>query len=379
MAEAKNLLGKPETRRFLMDFVKRRVPEAHVDDVVQTVLISALESPSTPATEVELRRWLTGVAKHKIADQHRKSGREQPAELPDIEASPAPVEERSLARWAEGRATASKDAARTLEWMAREGEGEKLEQIAVEENVEPAAVRQRVSRMRRWMKEQWAIELALVAALALVGVMVWQTLRKSSSETPRAETPEEQARDIRKGALRACEERAFEECMRGLDRARELDPEGDRAPEVQGARRAAGEALGISPSSSAPPWTSAPRPQSSLAPVQIDPNQEKRQEKVPVAPNSAAPPVSSMNAPPTPQSTTQQAPTPSLAPAPTTNLNNGPPTTNTSNGPPIQTPTTTAPKPPPMQTPQQVKPQPQSPPPQTQQAPQYPTKSGKPQ
>lgn len=263
---AKNLLGKPETRRFLMDFVKRRVPDAHVDDVVQTVLMSALESAHTPSTETELRRWLTGVAKHKIADQHRRGGREQPAELPDLEAAPPPVEERNLAAWAEGRAKSSKDAVRTLSWMAREGEGEKLEQIAVEENVEPAAVRQRVSRMRRWMKEQWALELALVAALALVGVMVWQTLRTEPSrdEVPRAETPRDRARDLRQEALRACDASAFDACLRQLDQARDLDPDGDSAPEVQGARKAAADAMNARPKGFdvAPPApsTSAPAP-----------------------------------------------------------------------------------------------------------------------
>jgi DNA-directed RNA polymerase specialized sigma24 family protein len=266
---AKNLLGKPETRRFLMDFVKRRVPDAQVDVVVQTVLMSALESAHTPSTETELRRWLTGVAKHKIADQHRRGGREQPAELPDLEAAPPPVEERNLAAWAEGRAKSSKDAVRTLSWMAREGEGEKLEQIAVEENVEPAAVRQRVSRMRRWMKEQWALELALVAALALVGVMVWQTLRTEPSrdEVPRAETPRDRARDLRREALRACDASAFEACLRQLDQARDLDPDGDSAPEVQGARKDAADAMNARPKGFdvAPPAPSASAPAPSVS------------------------------------------------------------------------------------------------------------------
>ncbi|MFO0616145.1 MAG: sigma factor [Polyangiaceae bacterium] len=365
---AKVLLGKPETRRFLMDFVKRRVPEAHVDDVVQTVLISALESPSTPTTEPELRRWLTGVAKHKIADQHRKGGREQPTELPDIEANPPPVEERSLARWAEGRAIASKDAARTLRWMAREGEGEKLEQIAVEENVEPAAVRQRVSRMRRWMKEQWALELALVAALALVGVMVWQALRTEPKrdDVPRAETPRERARDIRQTGLRACEAKAFEECLRELDRAREIDPDGDRAPEVQGARKAAGDALQIQPKSSdrlpAPEQQRDPAPSSSALADGNDP--------VPATP-SATPSAVAPPLPPTPQSTAKPTPTSVQQKTSTPKKpaeTNGPPETNVTGGPSAQTNAPPAP--------QQMTP---SMPPQTQQAPQmFQTKSAKP-
>lgn len=372
----KALLGKPETRRFLMDFVKRRVPEAHVDDVVQTVLISALESSNTPGTEVELRRWLTGVAKHKIADQHRRSGREQPAELPDIEASPPPVEERNLARWAEGRAKASKDAARTLSWMAREGEGEKLEQIAVDENVEPAAVRQRVSRMRRWMKEQWALELAIVAALALFGVMVWQTLRTEPTrdDDPRAETPQDRARDIRKNGLRACESKDFELCLRELDRARDIDPDGDRAAEIQGARKAAADAMNARPKSS----DVVPRP--SVDAQQQTPQQRSLTNESDTAPSASAAPTatpvaSGAPAPrqtPSPTSTTPSTPA-TVKPAPTQNTNkqmkqeSGAPTTNVTSGPP---PVSNAS--PPVQQ-QQA--------PQTQQAPQMsypPTKGGKP-
>jgi RNA polymerase sigma factor (sigma-70 family) len=250
-----NLLGAPETRRFLNDFVRRRVAESHVDDVVQTVLVNALEAPQIPSGESELRRWLTGIAKHKIADLHRKSGREQPSELPDIESAPPPVEERLMAEWAESQAKHSKDAERTLRWMAREGEGEKLEQIAAEEKIEAATVRQRVSRMRRWMKERWIAELAAVAALALLGVMIYRWLRAPAVEVVRdAPTavpigPIERAHELRRAALESCDKRLYRECLEGLDRAKELDPSGDGAPEVQGARAKAKKAIDAAPES----------------------------------------------------------------------------------------------------------------------------------
>src|SRR5580700_11017185 len=166
LTPATDTLGDPALRRSLADFVRRRVPASDVDDVVQTVLCDALAAPGRPADPAELRRWLLGIARHKVVDFHRRAHREPPTELPEIEASPAPIEARELVKWAEKEAGSSRDAQRTLAWMAREGEGEKLEAIAAEEQLPPARVRQRVSRMRRWMKERWAAELAAVAMLA---------------------------------------------------------------------------------------------------------------------------------------------------------------------------------------------------------------------
>ena len=252
-------LGQAETRRFLRDYVRKRVGESDVDDVVQTVLVEALGSERAPEDETELRKWLIGVARHKIADNHRRGGREQPAELPDIEIAPAPVEERELARWAEEQATSNKEAAKTLQWMAREGEGDKLEHIAEEEQLPAARVRQRVSRMRRFMKERWLAELAAVAALATVAFLIWRALRQppveiardpnvpptqeSAPRPPPVAPRVAEAGERRKKALDSCKRGEHRACLDGLDRAKELDPAGDAAPEIQEARQAAEKAL----------------------------------------------------------------------------------------------------------------------------------------
>ncbi len=277
---AHRFLGAPETRRFLQDYVRKRVGESDVDDVVQTVLVEALGSRSMPDEETEVRKWLTGVARHKIADLHRRRGREQPAELPDIETAPPPIEERELTRWAEKQADSSADAQKTLQWMAREGEGDKLEHIADEEQVPAARVRQRVSRMRRFMKERWLAELAAVAAVALVALLVWRAVRDpaepeiardpSLPPTPTADPTEApppvaprvaEGREARKKALEACSKGEHQRCLDGLDRAKELDPAGDAAPDVQGARESAKKALEQTPQEEIKPIESAAPPQ----------------------------------------------------------------------------------------------------------------------
>jgi DNA-directed RNA polymerase specialized sigma24 family protein len=269
---ARDALGDPALRRTLVDFVRRRVPSSEVDDVVQTVLLDALAAAGRPADPVELRRWLLGVARHKVVDFHRRAHREPQAELPDIPDSPPPLEARGLARWAEREAGPEGDAQRTLAWMAREGEGEKLEAIAADEKLPAARVRQRVSRMRRWMKERWAAELAAVAVIGAVAVAAWWLLHPAPpvahelpevsptpTIVPEPSAPMDRARTLRAEALRACDQREWRPCLDGLEQARALDPIGDQEPAVGAARASA--AAGLRDEAQVPLPTSEAKPE----------------------------------------------------------------------------------------------------------------------
>ncbi|MDI1474987.1 sigma-70 family RNA polymerase sigma factor [Polyangium sp. y55x31] len=251
-------LADPELRRFLLDFVRRRVSPADADDIVQTVLCEALTAKNRPGDGAELRKYLLGIARHKVADAHRRTAREEVRDPPELVASPPPVEEEALMRWAERQAPATEEAKKTLAWMAREGEGEKLESIAEEEQVPAARVRQRVSRMRRWMKERWLAELAAVAALAVLAVVLWRVAQ--DAEDPEeailplpdrvpapSDTPLDRARALRADALWWCERGSYKICVDELDAAKQLDPTGDQAPEVQAARERARRALTTPP------------------------------------------------------------------------------------------------------------------------------------
>jgi RNA polymerase sigma factor (sigma-70 family) len=196
-ARSRSVLGSAEVRRLLEGVVRRKVPPSEVDDLVQTALCEALASERLPDDDEALRRWVLGVARNKIADHHRRAGRRRTVELDeelpdatnkDVQATST----RDLARWADEQVGDDATAQRTLEWMAREGEGETLAHIAAEAELPPEQVRQRVSRLRRWMRERWARELA--AAVALVGVVliVWWRLqgeRPVTQPTPVLEAP----------------------------------------------------------------------------------------------------------------------------------------------------------------------------------------------
>ncbi|WP_438030081.1 RNA polymerase sigma factor [Sorangium sp. So ce233] len=314
---APNPLADPGTRRALEAFVRRRVPGGEVDDVVQTVLCDALASPARPAEPAELRRWLLGIARHKVADHHRRASRETAAELPDLPVGPPPVEARELARWAEEQAAANRDAQQTLSWMAREGEGEKLESIAADEQVPAARVRQRVSRMRRWMRERWLAELAAVAALALLAIVVVRLLRSAKDlpevaplpePPPRAVPPEapldrlDRARSLRAEALRACDEAAWRRCLDQLDEADRLDPAGRGAPDIAAARERALDAL-RAPTDRAPgpvldEKTSRDRTDVSPAPEPRNPPEPRKKTAPPPAPTPTPPTPTTTSAPP---------------------------------------------------------------------------------
>lgn len=321
VSPSKRILAEPAMRRVLEDFVRKRVSTSDVDDIVQTVLMEALAAPSRPQEESELRRWLLGIARHKVVDHHRRASRETAAEIPDLPVGPPPVEEQSLVQWAEKQAGESEDAKSTLEWMAREGEGEKLEAIAAEEKVPAARIRQRVSRMRRWMKERWLAELAAAAALVMLGLVLWRLLRKEEPITQPGPEPRpvpsslpdpvlDRARVLREMAFESCDRSAWKECLERLDEAKALDPAGDSDPRVGAARARATDAINDedapknqkdtpppTTTQTAPKKAPAPAPTSAPAPKKSDPVQQKVEPFEKRAPKKPGPASKSKFAP----------------------------------------------------------------------------------
>jgi DNA-directed RNA polymerase specialized sigma24 family protein len=266
-AKNDNPIG-PDLRAALVAMVRKRVPESDVEDIVQATLTEAVVSPHAPRESDALRRWLFGVAKNKVVDFHRRRGRES-FDLPEVAGSPAPHQEADLLRWAEKNLPPGEDAAKTLDWMLREGEGEKLESIAESEHVPAPRVRQRVSRLRRHFKENWKREVAMLAALGvLVTVAIALWLREKEKPENIAHDPkfvplDPKAEELRKDGLDLCAKSQWKECVEKLDDAKRLDPAGDTRPEVKKAREDAARSKEISPEPVPSPTTNnvTPPPQ----------------------------------------------------------------------------------------------------------------------
>ena len=150
--------------------VRKRVPAGDVEDVAQTILCGALEASSIPPDPEDLRRFVAGIARHKVADYHRRARWVELDAAPEPAAPPPPVEAREvLANIASSAASASDREQETLEWLVREHAGEPLSTIAADAGLPWPAVRQRVSRLRRALRAQWAHALALLVVVGACG------------------------------------------------------------------------------------------------------------------------------------------------------------------------------------------------------------------
>jgi len=247
--------------------IRRRAPSSEVEDLVQATLADALASEHAPDDPDELRRWVFAVARNKIADHHRRAGREEPQELSDVEAASAPHSARDLMRWAESSLPDGEKAKETLDWMLREGHGEKLEAIAAEARVPAPVVRKRVSRLRQHLRERWALDLAvaLVAITAAAGLWYYEARYSPvpiAKEAPSAFVPQvsrlDEAKELRRHAFEQCENHGWQGCLDALDQAKELDRDGDRDDRVDEARRQALDGLHPPPPAPVPSTTSPP-------------------------------------------------------------------------------------------------------------------------
>jgi DNA-directed RNA polymerase specialized sigma24 family protein len=158
-------------RESVAAMVRRRVPEGEVDDIAQTILCDALAAPRVPDDAEELRRFVAGIARHKVADFHRRARRRpEGAESAELPVEAADFESRALL----GRVAASVDSARerqTFEWLVREHHGEQLADIATSAGIPATAVRQRVSRLRRALRARWAHALLLCLVAGSCGAL----------------------------------------------------------------------------------------------------------------------------------------------------------------------------------------------------------------
>jgi DNA-directed RNA polymerase specialized sigma24 family protein len=179
-------LADPALIASLSHFVRSRVPASEVDDIVQSALTEALAAERAPENADEVAAWVHGIARHKVVDWFRRSRREAPEDPFVTEAVAAveapPESARDLLRWAQDELPEGEENARTLGWLLREGEGEKLESIAVDEDVPAPRVRQRVARLRKHYRVRWAAQVAALTALLAIAVLLVFALRKKKEE-----------------------------------------------------------------------------------------------------------------------------------------------------------------------------------------------------
>jgi RNA polymerase sigma factor (sigma-70 family) len=172
----KTRVADPTLRREVEAAVRRRVRGDEAEDVVQATLADVLSAAAVPEEPEEFRRFVFGVARNKVFDHFRRQKRQTEGLDESKTAAPeAPLSARDILRWAEGKLPDSESQS-TLEWMLREGDGEKLEHIARDAQLPATRVRKRVSRLRKFLRDRWAAELTLAGLLAIacaLGALYW--------------------------------------------------------------------------------------------------------------------------------------------------------------------------------------------------------------
>lgn len=186
-------VSDPQLRREVEAAVRRRVRSEEADDVVQATLADVLSAAQVPEEPEEFRRFVFGVARHKVFDHFRRQKRRQAEGVDELEAAAPepPLSARDILRWAEGELP-DPEARSTFEWMLREGDGEKLEHIARDARVPAARVRKRVSRLRKLLRERWAAELMLlgfVLVLGGLGALYWYARGRTPDDFVKREPP----------------------------------------------------------------------------------------------------------------------------------------------------------------------------------------------
>jgi len=172
-------LADPALREALQTYARRRLSPGEVEDLVQNTLTEALTSSNAPLDEGDFRRWLHGIARHKIADSYRRRGR-LPVPIADVDAKAADAAAcpGELLQWIERELPETEGARATLLWLLRESDGETLDEIARELALPAPRVRQRVSRLRRHFHARWLALGAMGLILLLVAGLVLHRARE---------------------------------------------------------------------------------------------------------------------------------------------------------------------------------------------------------
>jgi len=179
-------VAQPATRSSLRAYLRRRGFLDDADDLVQTVLCDALAVQAVPAEAADLPRFITGIARRKVADERRHRARWKHAELPELGVTMAPEASDLLAR-IDAQLT-EPEQRRSLDWLLREHAGDSLVEIAREHALRPETLRQRICRLRRHLRavHVWPFALLLALGAAIAPLEGGRTLGWPSTQTARA-------------------------------------------------------------------------------------------------------------------------------------------------------------------------------------------------
>jgi DNA-directed RNA polymerase specialized sigma24 family protein len=224
----RELLSDPEILESVRTVLRLRgVPLQDIEDVLNTVLIEAQNSPGLPLDDREQARlFLGGIARHKAVDHARARKRAQKRHAPGepeehlarVASKALPPDEQVFARrlLELGR----KLFPRTHGWFERSIQGETHVAIAADAHVAEGTVSHEISNIRRTLRN--AATAVLVVFILFVGI---RTLTRESGNV--AKSPQQWAHELRDQAQRECAAKHWKVCRDELKAAADIDSDGD--------------------------------------------------------------------------------------------------------------------------------------------------------
>jgi DNA-directed RNA polymerase specialized sigma24 family protein len=172
-AELRRYVSHPRTRSSLTAYARRWGLADGAEDVVQTVLCDALAVQAVPVPVPDIPRWVSGIARKKIADERRRRARWQWVEWVEPKDAPATAspEAADLLQRIE-REVVDPEQRRALGWLLREHAGDSLLEIAREQAMQAPALRQRIHRLRQRLRARYLAPL-LVLLLGIGATAAW--------------------------------------------------------------------------------------------------------------------------------------------------------------------------------------------------------------
>ena len=244
-------LVAPEVREAIGMVLRRRgVAAVDSEDLTQDVIERALRIARPPESQDECVLLVRKIARDLAIDKF-KSARarakynagsyenpdEAPARAPSAGEERDPIDAARQLDVVQHQIAIGNITARQATILASSALDTPHAEIAAELRLAPQTVRNELGAARRTARQSWAAFVA-TGLLATIALIFWIA---RESEPPKVATPPppdrlELGQEERRVALHECDEKRWQRCLDGLDRAARLDPAGDADPGIQKAR-----------------------------------------------------------------------------------------------------------------------------------------------
>ena len=233
-----------------------KLQNADAEDIFQTACMKALDEDDWPAEEKPTLTWLFKITRNTCYDHLRaeKRRRDREVSLDDLDVSEetqARDEGKDLKDFIEVTLLEKPNIVSGIAMLVEHHVvGNDVTDIAAKHSIPTRLVYERMASARAAIRSGYQVGGGLVAALALLLILIRFPGDDRSGvgagighhphpEIPLVPAPPPDPTEMRTKALELCREKRYAPCLEGLNRARRIDPAGEKDPKVIQARQEA--------------------------------------------------------------------------------------------------------------------------------------------